>query len=139
MRPLIIDLHRLEYALDSQDAAEYYLDLEMGKIHAVFPGQPTPGVDEKYDVQPDRYLHIELLGLAQSMAMREAFLFTLHDPNAHAVLAQALAGRRPLRTFDFKLEDFPEAREAWLAYQSTQLREYAMTWLHEQGLEPTTH
>ncbi len=135
MRPLTIDLHRLEYALENRDASEHYLDLESGQIQAVFPGEAAPGADEKYDVQEDRYLHIEPLGLAQSIAMREAFLFTQHDPNAHAVLANALQGRKPLRTFDFKLEDFPDVRQAWLDYQAVQLREYAITWLHENGLE----
>src|SRR5690606_1812600 len=96
-----------------------------------------PGADEKYDVQLDRFLHIEPLGLPQSIAMREAFLFTQHDPNAHAVLSAALRGRKPLRTFDFKLEDFPEARQSWLDYQTVQLREHAITWLHENGLEPS--
>lgn len=137
MRPLTIDLHRLEYALDARDACEHYLDLESGDIRAVFPGEAPPGTDEKYDVQLDRYLHIEPLGLPQSIAMREAFLFTQHDPSAHAVLSTALRGRRPLRTFDFKLEDFSEARQAWLDYQAVQLREYAITWLHENGLEPS--
>ena len=98
MRPLTIDLHRLEYALENRDASEHYLDLESGQIQAVFPGETVPGADEKYDVQEDRYLHIEPLGLPQSIAMREAFLFTQHDPNAHTVLAHALQGRKPLRT-----------------------------------------
>lgn len=139
MRPLTIDMHRLEYALDGRDSAEYYLDLESGAIRAVFPSEPAPGVMEKYDVQQDRYLHIEPLELAQSMAMREAFLFTQHDPIAHAVLSSALNGRKPLRTFDFKLEDFPAVSEAWLDYQTVQLREYAITWLRENDLEPVRH
>ncbi|MFI8691349.1 UPF0158 family protein [Stutzerimonas kunmingensis] len=139
MRPLTIDMHRLEYALDGRDSAEYYLDLESGAIRAVFPREPAPGVMEKYDVQQDRYLHIEPLELGQSMAMREAFLFTQHDPIAHAVLSSALNGRKPLRTFDFKLEDFPAVREAWLDYQTVQLREYAITWLRENDLEPVRH
>lgn len=137
MRPLTIDLHRLEYALDNRDASEHYLDLESGEIRAVFPGEAAPGVEEKYEVQGDRFLHIEPLGLAESIAMREAFLFTQHDPIAHTMLSEALNGRKPLRTFDFKLEDFPVVRQAWLDYQAVQLREYAITWLHENDLEPS--
>ncbi len=136
MRPLTIDMHRLEFALDGRDTAEYYLDLESGEIRAIFPGDPTPGVMDKYDIQQDRYLHIAPLELAQAIAMREAFLFTQHDPIAHAVLSNALKGRKPLRTFDFKLEDFPTVREAWLRYQTVQLREYAASWLRDNDLEP---
>ena len=139
MRPLTIDMHRLEFALDGRDIAEYYLDLESGEIRAIFPGDPPPGAMDKYDVKDDRYLHIEPLDIAQSIAMREAFLFTQHDPIAHAVLSNALKGRKPLRTFDFKLEDFPEVREAWLRYQTVQLREYAITRLRDNDLEPVRH
>lgn len=135
MRSLTIDLHRLEYALDSHDASVHYLDLATGAIHAVFPGEAAPGVDEKYDVQDGRYLHIEPLGLEQSIEMREAFLFTQHDPIAHAVLSDALRGRRPLRNFEFKLEDFPAVRSAWLEHQSAELREQALAWLRDNGLE----
>ncbi|MBF6623134.1 MAG: hypothetical protein ITG05_06420 [Pseudomonas stutzeri] len=137
MRPMTIDLYRLEYALDARDACAHYLDLESGDIRAIFPGEAPPSANEKYDVRSDRYLHIEPLDLPQSIAMREAFLFTQHDPNAYAVLNTALRGRKPLRTFDFKLEDFPEIRQAWLDYQTVQLREYAMNWLHDNGLEPS--
>lgn len=135
MRPMTIDLDRLEYALDARDACTHYLDLESGDIRAVFPGEVPPSANEKYDVDPDRYLHIEPIDLMHSIAMREAFLLTQHDPNAYAVLSTALRGRRPLRTFDFKLEDFPAVRQAWLDYQTAQLREYAINWLHENGLE----
>lgn len=137
MRPMTIDLHRLEYALDARDACTHYLDLESGDIRAVFPGEAPPSANEKYHVQPGRYLHIEPLDLQQSIAMREDFLLTQHNPNAYAVLNTALRGRKPLRTFDFKLEDFPAVRQAWLDYQTAQLREYAINWLHENGLEPS--
>lgn len=136
MHPLIIDLERLEQALNTPEVA-HYLDLDSGAIIAVTPGQPLPGEDDKYNVQPDRYLAIEPLGLPQAIAMREAFLFTQHNPHAHAVLATALDSRRPLRTFDYELEAFPDIRAAWQRYQATQLREYAYTWLHDNDIEPT--
>lgn len=136
MRPLTIDLQRLENALDGSEAVDCYLDLETGAILTVGPEAPIPGSSDKYDVQPERYLHIEPLASAQSLAMREDFLFSQHDPHAHTVLSHALAGRKPLRTFDYELEKFPQVREAWRAYQEQQLREYAMEWLLVNGLEP---
>ena len=56
MRPLTLDLPHLEQALLSQDAGEQYLDLATGSVLRVAPGAPAPGSEEKYDVQPDRYL-----------------------------------------------------------------------------------
>ncbi len=68
--------------------------------------------------------------------MREAFLFDLHDPHAHPLLAAALQSRRPLRTFGYELEQFPAARRAWPIYEKARLHELALNWLLELGLEP---
>ncbi|MBB3102881.1 UPF0158 family protein [Azomonas macrocytogenes] len=138
MQALTIDLDHLQQALDSY-ASDHYLDLESGEIRAITPGEPLPGSDEKYAVQPDRYLHIEPLGQAQALAMRAEFLFAQPHPHAHPILIAALEGRRPLRTFDYKLEDFPEVRNAWHAYRLARLREYALAWLEENDLESLGH
>ncbi|MCG4452362.1 MULTISPECIES: UPF0158 family protein [unclassified Pseudomonas] len=135
MRPLTIDLQRLEQALLSQDDAEQYLDLESGTVLRIAAGAPAPGSEEKYLVQPDRYLAIESLGLDELLAMREAFLFGLHDPHAHTLLSHALNGRRPLRTFDYELEKLPHLQRTWQAYQAQQARERALEWLQANGLE----
>ncbi|UTW09578.1 UPF0158 family protein [Pseudomonas benzenivorans] len=139
MHPLTLDLPRIEQALLSQAELEHYLDLTTGNVLTVIPGDPPPGADEKYDVQPDRYLAIEPLPQVQALALREAFLFGLHDPHAHTLLSHALAGRKPLRTFDYQLENLPRAREAWLAFQAQQVRELALEWLQDNGLEQVRH
>jgi len=135
MRPLTLDLPRLEQTLLSQEGLEHYLDLATGAVLTLAPGDPVPGAEEKYDVQPDRYLVIEPLALDDLLAMREAFLFGLHDPHAHTLLSHALSGRRPLRTFDYELEKLPQLQRSWQAYQAQQARELALEWLHANGLE----
>ncbi|NQD91659.1 hypothetical protein HP532_03205 [Pseudomonas sp. CrR25] len=136
MRCLTLDLPRIEQALLSQVDLEHYLDLASGAVLSVSPGDPSPGADEKYDVQADRYLAIAPLSAGQALALREAFLFGVHDPHAHTLLSHALTGRRPLRSFDYQLEALPQVRQAWLAYQARQVRELALEWLQEHGLEP---
>jgi len=136
MLPLTIDLERLENALEGDEAVDHYLDLDTGEILAVAPQAPLPGSSEKYNVQPQRYLPIEPLSNARSLAMREEFLYTQPDPHAHPLLSRTLSGRRPLRTFDYGLEHFPPLREAWQRYRQRQLREYALEWLEDNGLEP---
>jgi len=135
MHALTIDLPRIEQVLLSQAEIEHYLDLETGAILAVALDDPTPGADEKYDVLPDRYLFIEPLATGEALAMREAFLFSLDDPLAHTALSQALAGRKPLRTFDYELEKRPQVQQAWLAYQASRMHECALEWLEANGLE----
>jgi hypothetical protein len=135
MPPLTIDLSRLEYALNNSEAIEHYLDLHSGTVVAVAPEEPVPGDASKHQVEPERYLWIEPLGMSGHLAMRENFLFDLRDPHAHTALRHALEGRKPLRTFGYELERFPEARQAWLGYQSRRLRELALQWLEDNGLE----
>lgn len=138
MLPLTINLERLENALEGDEAVDHYLDLDTGEILAVGPAAPLPGSAEKYHVQPERYLPIEPLAGAKSLAMREEFLYTQPDPHAHPLLSRALSGRRPLRTFDYGLEHFPRMREAWHLYRQRRLREYALEWLEDNGLEPAS-
>ena len=137
MRPLTIDMHRLEFALDGRDIAEYYTDLESGEIRAIFPGDPPPGAMDKYDVKDDRYLHIEPLDLAQSIAMREAFLFTQHDPIAHAVLSNALraASRYVPSTSNWKTFRGQEAA-ALPDSAAARIRHHR---LRDNDLEPVRH
>ncbi|MES2817764.1 MAG: UPF0158 family protein [Pseudomonadota bacterium] len=135
MYPLTLDLQRLEAALLGSEASEHYLDLDSGALLTVAPGEPAPGVLEKYQVQTDRYLIIEPLSTAQRLAMAEAFLFSLHDPCAHAALSQALVGRKPLRSFLNALELWPALQQAWLAHQDQQIQELALDWLEDNGLE----
>jgi hypothetical protein len=135
MRPVTLDLPRIEQLMLGQDTAEHFLDLHTGALLSLAAGQAKPGSEEKYEVQPDRYLAIEPLCLEERLALRQAFLFGLHDAAAHSLLSQALAGRKPLRSFDYQLESLPQVHQAWLAYQQQRIREHALEWLQTQGLE----
>lgn len=135
LRPLTLDLPRLEAALLGGEAVEHYLDLDSGAVLAQAPGEPPPGALEKYQVQPERYLSIEPLTMTQRLAMAETFLFALPDPFAHTALSQALAGRKALRTFIHSLEQWPALQQAWRDYQAAQVHELALEWLEDNGLE----
>lgn len=134
MRSLKLELARIEQAMLRQDDAEYFLDLDTGSVLSV-RDQLRPGAEEKYDVQPDRYLAIEPLPQEDQLAMRAAFLASVHDLNAHVALSQALLGRKPIRTFDFLLENLPQAQQGWQTYQNQRMREHVLEWLQINGLD----
>jgi len=136
MRVLTIDMHRLERALNDPGAFEHYLDLHSGQLIALDAEAPDLQVLHELEGDPERYAAILPLDSADRIAMREAFLFDLHDPHAHPLLAAALQSRRPLRTFGYELEQFPAARRAWPIYEKARLHELALNWLMELGLEP---
>ena len=134
MRSLKLELARIEQAMLRQDDAEYFLDLQTGGVLRM-RDKTRPDAEEKYDVQPDRYLAIEPLPQEDNLAMRVAFLAGVHDIDTHVALNQALAGRKPIRTFDFLLESLPRAQRDWQVYQGQRMREHVLEWLQINGLE----
>ncbi len=136
MRVLTIDMHRLERALNDPGPLEHYLDLHSGQLISLDADEPDAQILHQLEKDPGRYAGIPPLDTADRIDMREAFLFDLHDPHAHPLLAAALQSRRPLRTFGYELEQFPGARRAWPIYEKARLHELALNWLMELGLEP---
>lgn len=135
MHVLKIDLDALGAAFDNPGSSISYLDLDSGGLVVRLPDQPAPGETDKYNIEPERYLRIEPLTPAQQLALRELFLNGVGDPLAHAALSQALDGRKALRRFHYALEQFPEALASWLRYRAGALRDLALEWLQENGLE----
>ncbi|PZW65199.1 uncharacterized protein UPF0158 [Pseudomonas sp. URMO17WK12:I1] len=136
MRTLTLDLDSLNQLINGRETLEHWLDMEAGAVLTLSP--EDQGSDERQQVQlnPDRYARVPNLDMAQRVAMRESFLFTLNDLNAHPLLSAALTGRKPLKAFDYEIDYFPALRQQWQDYEQKQLREYALNWLFELGLEP---
>jgi hypothetical protein len=135
MQALTIDLDRLAEAFDAKDRSDRILDLETGEIHIVRMEGLSFEEHEAFESRPDRYVPVPRLNLDDHVALREAFLHELREPHAHPLLALALTGRKPLKTFDYELEQFPQAEIAWSRFKSAKLREDVLAWLYEQGLE----
>lgn len=136
MRTFTLDLDALVALINGRETLEHWLDLDSGGVTSL--AADDHGSDERQQIElaPERYSQIPNLDVAQRVAMREAFLFTLNDLNAHPLLSAALTGRKPLRAFDYEIDFFPSLRQQWQAYELKQLREYALNWLYELGLEP---
>lgn len=135
MHALKIDLDALAAAFDNSGSTISYLDLDTGDLVLRQPDQPAPGEIDKYNIEPERYLRIEPLTTGQQLELRELFLAGVGDPPVHAALSEALAGRKALRSFHYALEQFPQAQASWQRYQTQTLREQALEWLLENGLE----
>lgn len=136
MRTFTLDLDALLQLINGRDQLEHWLDLESGSVLSLAPEDLHSEQRQQIELDPERYSQIPNLDVAQRIAMRESFLFTLDHLHAHPLLSAALTGRKPLRAFDYEIEAFTPIREQWLAYESKQLREYALNWLYELGTEP---
>lgn len=138
MLAITIDTDALARALDDERNRMHYLDLEDGALLTLPPGAAEPGSEEKYQVDPERYLRIKPLTFEQRLALREAFLLELGDHALHMVLRNALQGRRALRNFAYQLVQHPTLEQAWQRFYANRLRELALEWLEEHDLHPRT-
>lgn len=136
MRTLSLDLDVLTTLINSRESLEAVLDLDTGSVTVLPPGEQDSEMRQQVELEPERYAAIPCLDTEERVALREAFLFTLDDGAAHPLLSAALAGRKPLRTFDYELDHFPHLQERWHTFEAAKLREFALNWLYEQGLEP---
>ncbi|UFQ97934.1 UPF0158 family protein [Pseudomonas wenzhouensis] len=136
MRTFTLDLDALIELINGREQQEHWLDLESGSVLSLSPEDQHSEQRQQIELDSERYSQIPNLDIPQRVAMRESFLFTLDDVYAHPLLSAALTGRKPLRAFDYEIEAFPAIREQWQSYEIKQLREYALNWLYELGIEP---
>lgn len=136
MRTFTLDLDALVQLINGREQQEHWLDLESGSVLSLSPEDQHSEQRQQIELDPERYSQVPNLDVPQRVAMRESFLFTLNDVYAHTLLSAALTGRKPLRAFDYEIEAFPAIREQWQSYEIKQLREYALNWLYELGIEP---
>ncbi|WP_161866231.1 UPF0158 family protein [Pseudomonas yangonensis] len=136
MRTFTLDLDALIQLINGREQQEHWLDLESGNVLTLSPEDQYSEQRQQIELDPDRYSQVPNLDIPQRIAMRESFLFTLDDLHAHPLLSAALTSRKPLRAFDYEIEAFAPIRQQWQAYELKQLREYALNWLYELGIEP---
>ncbi|BAN51025.1 UPF0158 family protein [Metapseudomonas resinovorans] len=137
MRPLTIDLDQLAFALNTE-GLDHYLDLLSGKVLLIPEEDADPELETLLREEPERFLLVEPLGQSDELRLMEEFLPEVVHPHAYAALQQALAGRKPARSFRHVLMEYPVLLEAWHAFEATRLRELAQDWLEDNELKPAT-
>jgi hypothetical protein len=65
----------------------------------------------------------------------EAFIATVEDGELQAWLGRAIIGRGAFRRFKDTLAEAPPEHERWLAFRDARLRERALAWLRQVGIE----
>jgi len=128
--PLQVNLSDLVVALEMNHSECYYLlDLRTGEVVLAgseqITGEPE---DEDWD-DPDLFLPIRTIDSHESFRFMEDFAYELGEGPAQRALFDALAHRKPFRSFKDALEGFPRIRERWFAYHEDRLKEYARHWL----------
>src|SRR5262249_39718314 len=65
----------------------------------------------------------------------EAFIETVAGPGLQERLWSAIRGRGAFRRYKNVLADAPAERERWFAFKDRRMRERALVWLAEEGIE----
>jgi hypothetical protein len=65
----------------------------------------------------------------------EEFIISVRDARLQGRLEVAIQGRGAFRRFKDVLAGHPQERERWFAFKDQQLRQRALEWLAEQGIE----
>jgi hypothetical protein len=142
-RRLPIDMGDLVQALEGFGDASYtttwYLDLETGDIFFLSDFDIIEEMEEMaemVDAQPDRFEAIDEIDTQEAYSDMAAFVETVSDRRTAARLADAIEGRGAFSRFRDTLARYPAEQERWWEFKDQRMRERALEWLEDIGVEP---
>ena len=140
MRRLPVDLIKLTDALEYDDSlglSEYWFDTVTGAVLFV-----TTDLEEDKELRDqivenvaDRFASIDPIDSRDQFQIMEDFVRSLPATPVRERLESALAGRKPFRRFKDSLGD-EEVRKRWFAFHDEAVRQYAIAWLEDRGIQP---
>lgn len=129
-----VNLEELVAALEGNiGEMEYYLDRHTGEV-VIWVDEEITG-EEPPEIVEGRHLRIEPLPSWQGYRDMEEFIETVGSEALQDRLSSAIKGRGAFRRFKDALRDHPAERDAWFAFQGGRMRERALAWLSERGIE----
>lgn len=156
-KKLKVDLSELVFEMEMGDNMERsgYLDTETGEIismpdemmRAVEDGETAEDViewdedlaetaDQVLGDEKNRFLLIPKRESREGHEIMVAFAETVKSKSLREKLSLALDGKGAFRRFRTVLNQHPEELERWYAFKDDRMREEAVQWLLENGIEP---
>jgi uncharacterized protein len=141
MRKLPVDLDELATALEHYDGDlglnEYWFDTMTGAVLFV-----TTDLEEDKETRDqiagavaDRFVRIDPIDSHDGFQVMEEFVRSLPASPVRERLEWSLDGPKPFRRFKDSLGD-EETRKRWFAFRGEALRQYAIEWLVDLGVQP---
>jgi len=141
MRKLPVDLDELAFALEHYDGhlglTEYWFDTMTGAVLFV-----TTDLEEDKELRDqiaqdvaDRFVRIDPIDSHDEFQVMEEFVQSLPASPVRERLEWSLDGPKPFRRFKDSLGD-EETRKRWFAFRDEALRQYAIKWLADLGVQP---
>lgn len=138
MPTIPLDMDFLIMALESDPGfGQWFLDKDTGEIIPVsdYADRDAAPTLEELEEKSDRYLSINPLPSGVGWDIMSDFVENLADPAVQKLLARALGGRKPFRSFKDELLVYPAIREQWFKYHEKRMREIAIEWLQDNEID----
>ena len=94
----------------------------------------TAKLKDKIDEKFDRYEPLPKAISYEGYEDMEDFIDTVRDDNLAEPLRVAINGKGAFRRFKDLLERYPEERERWFCFKDSKLKQRALEWLENIGV-----
>jgi hypothetical protein len=133
-----IDLELVRMAFEDRDGdGRWLLDGDTGEVL-----QPNDFDDDDLADQinegDERYIVIPYQGSDVGYRDMAEFIDSVNDNRMRALLEVAINGRGAFRRFKDVLQEHPQERERWFAFQKERADRRILRWLETEGIEPVT-
>ena len=135
---LPIDLELVRAAFDDRDGdGRWFLDGETGEVLHLDESDDDDLAD-RIDEGGERYIVIPFQGSTAGYRDMVEFINSVGDNRLRALLDVAINGKGAFRRFKAVLQDYPEERERWFAFQQQRADQRILSWLESEDIEPVT-
>jgi hypothetical protein len=135
-KQLAIDFELLHMAFEDRDGdGEWFLDGETGEVLRLNEFDDDELCTQVED-GGERYVIIPYQGSETGYRDMAEFINSLDDNRLRALLDDAIRGKGAFRRFKDVLQDHPEQRERWFAFQKERAHRRIRRWLETMDIEP---
>jgi hypothetical protein len=134
-KELAVDLELVQFAFDDRDGdGHWFLDRETGEVVRVNEFDDDE-LREQIDEGGERYTVIPYQGSESGYRDMAEFIDSVNDNRLRALLDVATKGKGAFRRFKDVLQEHPEQRERWFAFQKERANRRVRRWLESEGIE----
>ena len=125
-----IDKSILWSPITDYSGINYYLNIETGELVDDLEGQLDDDVLEN-----DKYVYVEPISSREAYTFREDFIGTVKDIELERRLTIAINGRGAFRMFRQTLQDYPDEKKRWIAFEEEKISQYIDIWIENLALD----
>jgi hypothetical protein len=135
---LPIDLELVQIAFEDHDGdGQWFLDSETGEVLRLNESDDDD-LATQIDEGGERYIVIPYQGSVAGHRDMAEFIESVNDNRMRALLDVAINGKGAFRRFKDVLQQHPQERERWFAFQKERAFHRILSWLESEDIEPVT-